>query len=129
METLDLIHLNTDAVQGSVGEAANQVNLGFRRLERALLAQNLLPQELEDDTFSTPLRPVQRDGDLALPLRPLDHVGHVVQDPLSVGRVAAGDHVIVIGEVTAVDLQEAVAAQPLLYFRGQYRNMAEFSLA
>jgi len=42
---------------------------------------------------------------------------------------AAGDHVIVIGQVTAVDLQEAVAAQPLLYFRGQYRNMAEFSLA
>ncbi|WCM21825.1 flavin reductase family protein [Paraburkholderia bryophila] len=37
---------------------------------------------------------------------------------------AAGDHLIVIGEVKALDLQEATTTQPLLYFRGQYRNIA-----
>jgi 3-hydroxy-9,10-secoandrosta-1,3,5(10)-triene-9,17-dione monooxygenase reductase component len=37
---------------------------------------------------------------------------------------AAGDHLIVIGEVKALDLQEAAATQPLLYFKGQYRNIA-----
>ena len=36
----------------------------------------------------------------------------------------AGDHVIVIGEVKALDLQKADIAQPLLYFKGQYRNLA-----
>ena len=30
---------------------------------------------------------------------------------------AAGDHLIVIGEVKALDLQEAAATQPLLYFK------------
>jgi len=39
---------------------------------------------------------------------------------------AAGDHVIVIGEVKALDLPE-VAMQPLLYFKGQYRNIAAHS--
>ncbi|MHC6227375.1 flavin reductase family protein [Pseudomonas sp. X10] len=38
----------------------------------------------------------------------------------------AGDHLIVIGEVKALDLQEAAATQPLLYFKGQYCNLAEF---
>ncbi|TRX76553.1 flavin reductase family protein [Pseudomonas mangiferae] len=37
---------------------------------------------------------------------------------------AAGDHLIVVGEVKALNLQEAVATQPLLYFRGQYCNLA-----
>ena len=37
---------------------------------------------------------------------------------------AAGDHLIVIGEVKALNLQEAAATQPLLYFKGQYRNLA-----
>lgn len=37
---------------------------------------------------------------------------------------AAGDHLIVIGEVKALKLQEAAAEQPLLYFKGQYRNLA-----
>lgn len=37
----------------------------------------------------------------------------------------AGDHLIVIGEVKALSLQEAAAEQPLLYFKGQYRNLAE----
>ncbi|CAM2144036.1 Flavin-dependent monooxygenase, reductase subunit HsaB [Pararobbsia alpina] len=37
---------------------------------------------------------------------------------------AAGDHLIVIGEVKAIDLQEAATTQPLLYFKGQYRNIA-----
>ncbi|RMV62226.1 Flavin reductase [Pseudomonas coronafaciens pv. atropurpurea] len=37
---------------------------------------------------------------------------------------AAGDHVIVIGEVKAMNLQQATAGQPLLYFKGQYRNLA-----
>ncbi|AXA67792.1 flavin reductase family protein [Pseudomonas oryzihabitans] len=37
---------------------------------------------------------------------------------------AAGDHVIVIGEVKALKLQRATAGQPLLYFKGQYRNFA-----
>lgn len=37
----------------------------------------------------------------------------------------AGDHLIVIGEVKALNLQEAAAAQPLLYFKGQYCNLAE----
>ncbi|MGC7837742.1 flavin reductase family protein [Pseudomonas wayambapalatensis] len=37
---------------------------------------------------------------------------------------AAGDHLIVIGEVKALNLQEAGATQPLLYFKGQYCNLA-----
>jgi len=37
---------------------------------------------------------------------------------------AAGDHLIVIGEVKALNLQEATATQPLLYFKGQYCNLA-----
>ncbi|MGB3434563.1 flavin reductase family protein [Achromobacter sp.] len=37
---------------------------------------------------------------------------------------AAGDHLIVIGEVKALNLQEAASTQPLLYFKGQYRNIA-----
>lgn len=37
---------------------------------------------------------------------------------------AAGDHLIVIGEVKALNPQEAVATQPLLYFKGQYCNLA-----
>ncbi|MEN5033276.1 flavin reductase family protein [Pseudomonas sp. TWI929] len=36
----------------------------------------------------------------------------------------AGDHLIVIGEVKALKLQEATATQPLLYFKGQYCNLA-----
>lgn len=35
----------------------------------------------------------------------------------------AGDHLIVIGEVKALSLQEA-QTQPLLYFKGQYCNLA-----
>ena len=35
-----------------------------------------------------------------------------------------GDHLIVIGEVKALDLQATAAAQPLLYFKGQYCNLA-----
>ncbi|CRM87753.1 flavin reductase [Pseudomonas sp. C 49-2] len=36
----------------------------------------------------------------------------------------AGDHLIVIGEVKALDLsKEAVATRPLLYFKGQYCNI------
>ena len=37
---------------------------------------------------------------------------------------AAGDHLIVIGEVKALNLQQATATQPLLYFKGQYCNLA-----
>ncbi len=37
----------------------------------------------------------------------------------------AGDHLIVIGEVKAFNLQKAADSQPLLYFKGQYRNLAE----
>jgi len=37
----------------------------------------------------------------------------------------AGDHLIVIGEVKALNLQDAAGMQPLLYFKGQYRSMAE----
>ncbi|WP_246797154.1 flavin reductase family protein [Burkholderia perseverans] len=40
----------------------------------------------------------------------------------------AGDHLIVIGEVKALDLQKTAAAQPLLYFKGQYRNIAAHSV-
>ncbi|WDY55890.1 flavin reductase family protein [Pseudomonas sp. PSKL.D1] len=36
----------------------------------------------------------------------------------------AGDHVIVIGEVKALSLQEPTASQPLLYFKGQYCNLS-----
>lgn len=32
----------------------------------------------------------------------------------------AGDHLIVIGEVKALDLQHAPSTQPLLYFKGRY---------
>ena len=39
---------------------------------------------------------------------------------------AAGDHLIVIGEVKALGQQKAMAAQPLLYFKGQYRNIAAY---
>jgi 3-hydroxy-9,10-secoandrosta-1,3,5(10)-triene-9,17-dione monooxygenase reductase component len=42
---------------------------------------------------------------------------------------AAGDHWIVIGEVKALNVQEVAAAQPLLYFKGQYRNLAAHSAA
>jgi 3-hydroxy-9,10-secoandrosta-1,3,5(10)-triene-9,17-dione monooxygenase reductase component len=41
---------------------------------------------------------------------------------------AAGDHLIVIGEVKALNLQEAAATQPLLYFKGQYCNLAASSV-
>ncbi len=37
---------------------------------------------------------------------------------------AAGDHLIVVGEVKALNLRQAAASQPLLYFKGQYRNLA-----
>ena len=37
---------------------------------------------------------------------------------------AAGDHLIVIGEVKALNLQDAAATQPLLYFKGQYCDIA-----
>ncbi len=37
---------------------------------------------------------------------------------------AAGDHLIVIGELKASSQQESAAAQPLLYFKGQYCNLA-----
>lgn len=37
---------------------------------------------------------------------------------------AAGDHLIVIGEVKALNLQEVTATQPLLYFKGQYCKLA-----
>ena len=40
---------------------------------------------------------------------------------------AAGDHLIVIGEVKALSLPDAAATQPLLYFKGQYRNIAAHS--
>ncbi|MDU9414352.1 flavin reductase family protein [Pseudomonas solani] len=40
---------------------------------------------------------------------------------------AAGDHLIVIGEVKALSLPDAAATQPLLYFKGQYRNLASHS--
>lgn len=42
---------------------------------------------------------------------------------------AAGDHLIVIGEVKALNLQEAASTQPLLYFKGQYRNIAAHGAA
>lgn len=42
---------------------------------------------------------------------------------------AAGDHLIVIGEVKALNRQEAAAAQPLLYFKGQYCNLAAHGAA
>lgn len=38
----------------------------------------------------------------------------------------AGDHLIVIGEVKALNLQKAAATQPLLYFKGQYCNLAAY---
>lgn len=37
----------------------------------------------------------------------------------------AGDHLIVIGEVKALNVKEAAPSRPLLYFRGQYRDIAE----
>ncbi|HDS1794286.1 flavin reductase family protein [Pseudomonas putida] len=37
---------------------------------------------------------------------------------------AAGDHLIVVGEVKALNVHNAVATQPLLYFKGQYCNLA-----
>lgn len=36
----------------------------------------------------------------------------------------AGDHLIVIGEVRALDRQKTATTQPLLYFKGQYCNLA-----
>ncbi|HHK4226753.1 flavin reductase family protein [Pseudomonas aeruginosa] len=41
---------------------------------------------------------------------------------------AAGDHLIVIGEVKALNRHEAAATQPLLYFKGQYCNLAASSV-
>ncbi len=37
---------------------------------------------------------------------------------------AAGDHLIVIGHVKSLKLHEDARLQPLLYFKGQYRNIA-----
>lgn len=37
---------------------------------------------------------------------------------------AAGDHLIVVGEVKALNVHNAAATQPLLYFKGQYCNLA-----
>nr|WP_314615410.1 flavin reductase family protein [uncultured Pseudomonas sp.] len=37
---------------------------------------------------------------------------------------AAGDHLIVIGEVKALNLHDTGATQPLLYYKGQYCNLA-----
>lgn len=37
---------------------------------------------------------------------------------------AAGDHLIVIGEVGALSSQDTAATQPLLYFKGRYCNIA-----
>lgn len=42
---------------------------------------------------------------------------------------AAGDHLIVIGEVKALRRQDAGTTQPLLYFKGQYRKLAVLSAA
>jgi flavin reductase (DIM6/NTAB) family NADH-FMN oxidoreductase RutF len=36
----------------------------------------------------------------------------------------AGDHLIVIGEVKALNLQKDATARPLLYYQGQYHNIA-----
>ncbi|WP_166219397.1 flavin reductase family protein [Pseudomonas atagonensis] len=41
----------------------------------------------------------------------------------------AGDHLIVIGEVKALNLQETATVQPLLYFKGQYCNIAGVNVA
>ena len=46
-----------------------------------------------------------------------------------VAEHAAGDHLIVIGEVKALNLQETAATQPLLYYKGQYCNLAAHSTA
>jgi flavin reductase (DIM6/NTAB) family NADH-FMN oxidoreductase RutF len=46
-----------------------------------------------------------------------------------VAEHAAGDHLIVIGEVKALNLQETAATQPLLYYKGQYCNLAARSTA
>ncbi|MFK0310123.1 flavin reductase family protein [Pseudomonas sp. NPDC090233] len=35
----------------------------------------------------------------------------------------AGDHLIVVGEVKALNLQDTVATRPLLYFKGQYCSL------
>lgn len=42
---------------------------------------------------------------------------------------AAGDHLIVLGEVKALDLEATAATQPLLYFKGQYRQIAAHGAA
>lgn len=38
---------------------------------------------------------------------------------------AAGDHVIVIGEVKALGQQDSVERQPLLYFKGDYHSIRD----
>ncbi len=41
---------------------------------------------------------------------------------------AAGDHMIVIGEVKAFNRQDTATTQPLVYFKGQYCNLAADSV-
>jgi flavin reductase (DIM6/NTAB) family NADH-FMN oxidoreductase RutF len=41
----------------------------------------------------------------------------------------AGDHLIVVGEVKALSVQETAVTQPLLYFKGQYCNLAAHGAA
>lgn len=41
----------------------------------------------------------------------------------------AGDHLIVIGEVKALNPHEAAATLPLLYYKRQYRNIAMYDTA
>ncbi|MGP4110584.1 flavin reductase family protein [Streptomyces sp. 4N509B] len=38
-------------------------------------------------------------------------------------NVAAGTHAVLIGRVRAIGLEESPVAEPLLYFRGRYRQM------
>ncbi|GGE58983.1 monooxygenase [Halopseudomonas oceani] len=39
---------------------------------------------------------------------------------------AAGDHLIVIGEVKALSPQESAPVEPLLYFKGQYHSLPAY---
>jgi flavin reductase (DIM6/NTAB) family NADH-FMN oxidoreductase RutF len=40
-------------------------------------------------------------------------------------RYDGGDHILVLGKVIAINLAPDASPQPLLYFRGQYRELSE----
>jgi hypothetical protein len=64
VEALDLVDLDEDAVEGAVGEAAEEVLVGVAGLVGGVGPEDGLAEELEDDALAAALLAEERDGDL-----------------------------------------------------------------